>query len=459
MKEKPIRVGEIFEAEITGISHQGWGIGRIEGFTVFVPGSLVGEIVQAEIDQMKKSFAVAKLIRVIHESPYRMIPPCHVYDSCGGCQLQHARYEHQLEMKKKIVEDALRKIAQMPEVEVRPVLGMSHPWQYRNRIQLHVKIYHDQVELGFFKPGSHELISFRECLLVPDVFNHIRSFLQEELTTYKDSDNLSSLRHIVLKISAYTKEIAVIFVTSEKKFPLLPKLAQSLSGRFPEVVSVVQNIQKKESGVLFGPRWQHILGKEKLEDKIGNVLYSISPGSFIQVNPEQTRVLYDQIRDFADLKGGETVLDVYCGMGSISLQMAEKAGQVIGIEEFPEAVKDADYNARLNGFNNVQFLAGKAEDLLPELAANGINPQLLIVDPPRKGCDPAVLSAIARMNPSKLIYVSCEPSTLARDLKTLGQHGYQVVTVQPVDMFPQTGHVETCVLLSHKKSQASSPSL
>jgi 23S rRNA (uracil1939-C5)-methyltransferase len=451
VKVKPVKDGDILEIEITGLSHQGWGIGRYEGFTVFVPGTLPGEIVQAEINQVKKNFATAKLIKVIHESPQRMAPPCHVYDHCGGCQLQHARYSYQLEMKKKIVEDALRKIAQLPEVPVRPVLGMSHPWQYRNRIQLHVDICHDQMELGFFKPGTRELVSFRECLLVPEIFNQIRAYLCKTLPEYVGEEDLSLLKHIVLKSSSDTKEIAVIFITTKENFPLLFELARSLAGRFPQVVSVVQNIQKKDTGVLFGNKWHHIWGRERLVEKIGNVLYSISPGSFVQVNPEQTRVLYDQIMDCADLQGGETVLDVYCGMGSISLQLAEKAGQVIGIEEFPEAVKDADYNAWLNGFTNVKFLVGKAERLLPEMAAEGIQPQLLIVDPPRKGCDPEVLSAIAKMNPPKLIYVSCDPATLARDLRILSEKGYRVLEVQPVDMFPQTAHVECVVLITRGK--------
>jgi len=446
-KEKPVALGDILDLEIEGISHQGWGIGRYEGFTVFVPGSLPGEIVNTKIKQVKKTYAIGELIRVTHESSYRTEPSCSVYASCGGCHLQHAQYEHQLQIKEKIILDALTKIGKLKNVQVHPVLGMTDPWKYRNRIQLHVRVSEDKIEIGFFKPGTHELVSFEECGLVPDVFNQIRSFLEGELGKYLKTVDLSPLKHIVLKTSSYTHEIAVVFVTSTKDLPLLNDLATALIKRFSSVVSVIQNIQEQTSGALFGPKWQLILGKERLEEKIGDAVFSISPGSFVQVNPEQTKALYNKVLEYADMKGQETVVDLYCGIGTISLLLAKKAGKVIGIEEFEAAVDDAEHNARINNFNNVEFIAGKAEVILPEKNASGINPDIIVLDPPRKGCDPVVLEAIVKMKPRKLVYVSCDPATLARDLKIMSELGYKTIEVQPVDMFPQTAGIESVAKL------------
>ncbi|MEL7568407.1 MAG: 23S rRNA (uracil(1939)-C(5))-methyltransferase RlmD [Dehalobacterium sp.] len=452
-KEKPVALGNILDIEIEGVSHQGWGIGRYDGFTVFVPGSLPGEIVNMKIKQVKKTYAVGELIRVANESSYRTEPTCSVYDSCGGCHIQHAEYEHQLHIKEKILSDALTKIGRLKNVQIHPVLGMTDPWKYRNRIQLHVVVTEDKIKIGFFKPGTHELVSFEECYLIPDVFSQMRSFLEEELNKNINKVDLSLLKHIVLKTSSYTREIAVVFVTSIKDFPLLRDLAGVLVENFPSVVSVVQNIQEKTSGALFGPEWQLILGKERLEEKIGDAVFSISPGSFVQVNSKQTQVLYSKVLEYADLKGQETVVDLYCGIGTISLLLAKKAGKVIGVEEFRAAVDDAEYNARINNFNNVEFIAGKAEVILPEMHASGINPDIIVLDPPRKGCDPVALEAIVRMKPRKLVYVSCDPATLARDLKILSEKGYKTIEVQPVDMFPQTTHVECVIMMTNSGSK------
>jgi 23S rRNA (uracil1939-C5)-methyltransferase len=448
LKEKPLSLGDIIELEIVGISHQGWGIGRYSGFTVFVPGSLAGERVKVKIRQVKKSFAVAELIRVITSSPYRVKPRCSISASCGGCHIQHAQYEHQLLIKRKIVTDALVKIGKLNDVQVHPVLGMTHPWKYRNRIQLHVKVEGDRINIGFFQPGTHELALFEECFLVPDIFNQVRNFLQEELGKYLGKADISLLKHVVLKISAYTGEITVVFVTVNNSVSFLGELTSSLIKKFPDVTSVVQNIQGKNTGALFGPEWKLILGKERIEDRIWDTIFSISPGSFVQVNPEQTQVLYRQVLEYAELTGKEIVMDIYCGIGTMSLLFARQVKKVIGIEEFPGAVEDAERNAHLNNINNVEFIAGKAEIVLPDMDAFGIHPDVIVVDPPRKGCDPAVLEAIAKMNPPKVIYVSCDPATLARDLKILTGKGYKVIEVQPVDMFPQTAHVESVVLIT-----------
>lgn len=463
IKEKPIALGDKINLEIVGISHQGWGIGRYEGFTVFVPESLPGEMIKANVKQMKKTYAIGEIESIINASPFRAEPSCLAYASCGGCQMQHAIYENQLHLKEKIVQAALTKIGHLKDVQLHPILGMKNPWHYRNRIQLHLRYDADKVEIGFFRPGTHDLVCFEECWLVPDVFNQLKSFIESRLNQYlrmedipqlKDNakddlkNNLrNTLKHIVLKISFTTDEIGVVFITTKKDVNLLSDLAESLAERFPQVKSVVQNIQDKPSAALFGPKWKLILGKERLEEKIEDVLFSISPGSFIQVNPEQAKALYHKILDFAHLKGSETVVDLYCGIGTISLLLAKKAGRVIGIEEFQPAVDDGEYNAGINKFKNVEFIAGKAETIFPKMTASNIKPDLIVLDPPRKGCDPAVLEAIVQMKPGKVIYVSCDPATLARDLKILAEKGYRTVEVQPIDMFPHTAGVESIAKL------------
>lgn len=440
----PIALGQVIDLKIEGVTHQGWGIGRFQGFAVFVPGGLPGESVQVEINQVKKSFAVAKIIHIHHQSPHRVKPRCEIHASCGGCQLQHAHYARQLEMKHHMVESMLIRIGRLREVKIHPVLGMTDPWHYRNRVQFHVQVADGRVRIGFFQPGTHQLVSFEECHLAPDIFNKIRSFLERELEKYLEIVDVSQLKHFVLKSGAMHQEIVAVFVTAGKKFFILGELAEALTGKFPSIISVVQNVQKEGSPGIYGPEWKVIMGKVRLEDRIGDVIFSVSPGSFVQVNSGQTSVLYDKVLEYADLQGDETVMDLYCGIGTISLFLAQKAGKVLGIEDFPEAVEDARLNARLNGIENAEFAAGKAEMLLPKLQESGIRPQVIVLDPPRKGCDPAVLEAIAAMKPRKVVYVSCDPATLSRDLKILAEKGYKTLEVQPVDMFPQTARVE-CV--------------
>ncbi len=447
----PVVPGDMIIVNIEGFGHPGWGIGKFLGFTVFVPGSLPGETVQVNIDQVKKSFAVGSLLRILNPSPLRTEARCRVYQSCGGCHIQHGAYQYQLELKQKMVQDTLERIGKFSGIQVNSILGMDDPWHYRNRVQFHVRIANNMVEIGFFRPGTHHLIPVEECFLLPNIFNQISLFLRKKLQENIDAAVLSGLTLIVLKISSMNGEIAGAFVTSSPDEGFLDKIIRDLIREFPQVVSLVQNINRGNSGAVFGPEWKLIFGKDRIEDKIKGVLFSISPGSFVQVNPQQTEVLYEKVLDYADLKGSETVLDVYCGIGTISLLLARKTAKVIGIEDFTEAVKDAELNARLNGIKNTEFIEGKAEALLLRLYSSGIRPDLIVVDPPRKGCHPSVLKTIAGMNPSRVIYVSCDPGTLARDLKALGERGYIIKEVQPVDMFPQTYHVECVVLMSRVK--------
>lgn len=445
----PVTMGEIINMEIDGISYQGWGIGRVAGFTIFIPGTLPGETVKGKVLEIKKNFAIAQAISVEEHPEKRVAPRCSVYDSCGGCQLQHVDYRYQLELKATLLSNALLRIGKLKDIKIHPVLGMKEPWGYRNRVQFHVKKINGEVCLGFFQPGTQKLTPVEKCWLLPDIFNDIVRFLEKQLDQWED---VSELLHVVIKKNCIQDEVAVIFVTRRVQVLELKDTALALADFFPKIVSVIQNVNKGRTPVFFGPKWRAVLGSERIQDRIGKVILSMSPGSFVQVNPEQTEALYSRVLDYAGLTGKEEVIDVYCGTGSISLWLAPKAKKVYGIEEFKEAVEDAKLNAQLNKVSNAEFFAGKSELLLPEMLQKGIKADVIVLDPPRKGCAPEVLTAIAEMKPERIVYVSCNPATLARDLGILTEKGFEIVEVQPVDMFPQTVHVETVVLMSRVKN-------
>lgn len=448
----PVKPGEIISLSIEGVSHQGWGVGRFLGFTVFVPGALPGETVEAEVSLIKKNYASGLLKKVLSEAAGRVVPRCEVFDRCGGCQLQHAEYSFQLEMKRKTVQDALSRIARMPEVPVHPVLGMEEPWGYRNRVQFHVSYSGKSLRLGFFETGTHQVVQGAGCHLVPEIFNRMAYFLEKELSRHlelgQSDGNQRPLKHVVFKTSRSTGETAVIFVTGAASVSGLDQVAYSLVQAFPGVVSVMQNINTSAAPRIFGSQWRLLAGQETITDKIGDLVFSVSPPSFVQINPVQVEVLYRKVLEYAELKGTETVIDIYCGIGTISLFLARQASRVYGVEEVEAAVDDAKKNAALNDIKNCEFQAGKAEEVLPRLLQEGICPDVAVVDPPRKGCAPEVLDAITKMKPSRIIYVSCDPGTLARDLRVLNEKGYSIKEVQPVDMFAQTVHVETVVMMS-----------
>jgi 23S rRNA (uracil1939-C5)-methyltransferase len=450
----PVMEGENVVINIDSVSHQGWGVGRYQGLTVFVPQCLPDEKVKVKILKVKKSFALADLVEIIAPSLKRISPKCAVYDSCGGCQIQHAQYEHQLEIKFNLIHQSLTRIGKLQDFVIHPVLGMDNPWSYRNRAQFHIQVVGNDIKLGFYRPGTHLLVPVEDCSLLPELFNNIIKHLKNQLLKLMSQDNeadLTGLHHIVLKSSRVNGEAMVIFVTERSKFPELDKIAISLSRVFYQITSVIQNINSRKSGFIFGPKWKLIWGKKHLKEQIDDLVFSIGPGSFVQVNTVQTEVLYQKVLEYANLQGNEEVIDVYCGIGTISLLLAKRCRQVYGIEEVKEAVNDARYNSRLNRIKNAKFLAGKAEQILPQMMASGVKPDLIVVDPPRKGCDSRVLDAIVGMNPPRIIYVSCDPGNLARDLKILDEKGYKTVEVQPVDMFPHTSHVECVVLMSRAK--------
>jgi 23S rRNA (uracil1939-C5)-methyltransferase len=453
MVEKPVKPGEIHELTISGLSHQGEGVGRVKNFAVFVPGAIPGEKVLVEINEVKKNFAQGKLAKVVEPVPFRIEAPCAYFEQCGGCQFQHISYEKQLEFKRLQVKDALTKIGGI-DTYVEPALGMEYPWRYRNKGHFHLDNIDGEIKLGFYEPDSHQFVPAKESLLFSSVVNRLLSYLEDRLTLlgftiYDRNTGEGCLRNIMVRESRATGELMLIFVTSTDSWQL-EEVVQSVRAVFPQVVSIYQNVNKNNKSVILGSKFNLIYGQAFLQDSIGPYVFKISPQSFFQVNNEQARVLYEHALDFANLSGKESVIDAYCGIGSIAIFIATQAKKIIGVEVVEEAIKDARENAKLNNIENSEFIVGKAEDWLPRWVREGGRADVIIVDPPRKGCAPELLEAIVEVNPERVVYVSCNPATLARDLKHLVGNGYEVRAVQPVDLFPQTSHVETVCLMSRK---------
>jgi len=457
--ELPVQVGQTVEVEITGLNHEGAGVGRIEGYTLFVKGALAGERVRACVDHVKKSYGFATLVEVLEKSASRTLPPCPLFDRCGGCSLQHLAYEEQLRHKRQIVMDNLQRIGGFSlegegAVVVHPTLGMRDPWRYRNKAQVPIGEENGALVGGFYAEKSHEIIDMDECLIQHPANDEAvaavkRLAAELNIPPYDEQRHTGLLRHVVAKVGAKTGEVMVVLVTTGEEIPQRERLVAAIREQVPGVTSIVQNINPDRTNVIFGKKTVTLWGSGVIYDYIGPIKFAISPRSFYQVNPAQTEVLYNKTLEYAGATGTETVIDAYCGIGTISLFLAQKSRHVYGVEIVPEAIADAKRNAALNGIENVTFEAGAAEVVIPAWKEQGIRADVIVVDPPRKGCDEALLKTILEMEPKRVVYVSCNPSTLARDLKVLAEK-YAVKEVQPVDMFPHTSHVECCALLIGK---------
>ncbi|MDK2820735.1 MAG: rRNA (uracil1939-C5)-methyltransferase [Clostridia bacterium] len=416
---------------ITGLNHEGAGVGRLNnGKVVFVPGALVGEQVRIELLVDKKKYALGRLLEIEVASPDRVAPSCSE-GSCGGCQLQHLSYNEQLKWKQQKVIDAFKRIGGFSDIEVLPVLGMTNPWRYRNKVRLHVS----KGQLGFYQPGSHEVNPLANCSLLPSLMLEVARFINELLP------NLSpGLKHVTLRQGLKTGEV-LVFLEVEQGWTEGKRLAKELKNHFSSLVSVVAGFEDKKKSLVT------LIGRDYLIEKLGNFTFHISPDTFFQVNTVHTEVLYNQVKEYAELEGEEEVLDAYCGSGSIAMWLSCKAKKVTGVEVVAQAIKDAGRNVVLNDIDNIEFHTGQAEVLLPRLAEKGYKPQVIVLDPPRAGCDRRVLKAVEKMKPIRVVYVSCNPATLARDVSYLSENGYVPAKVQPVDMFPYTHHVECVVSL------------
>lgn len=450
-KQVPIEKNDYVELTIDGLSHEGLGVGKVQGFTLFVKDSLPGERIKAKIVKKKKHFGFGRLIEVLEESPHRTEPPCLIYEQCGGCQLQHLSYAEQLVQKEKQVRDNLQRIAglDLSKMNIHPTLGMEDPWRYRNKAQVPIGEIEGGLVGGFYRQGTHEIIDMQECLIQHEQNDQVIQRVKDiagkiGVRAYDEKTHHGLLRHVVVKYAYATKEVMIVLITNGEKFSQSDQLIARLKDEFTHLKSIVQNINTKRTNVIFGENTKLLWGEEYIHDYIGNIRFAISARSFYQVNPIQTKVLYDKALEYADLQGNETVIDAYCGIGTISLFLAQKAKKVLGVEIVPEAIADAKRNAQLNHLNNVDFAVGEAEKVIPWWKAQGITADVIVVDPPRKGCEETLLQTIIEMKPKRLVYVSCNPSTLARDLKILEAGGFKTMEVQPVDMFPHTSHVE-CV--------------
>lgn len=449
----PLERGQVVSVAVDGLGHSGEGVGRCQGLTVFVPGAVPGDLVEATISDVKKNYARAALRQVVKASPHRVAPPCPVVGECGGCPLQQIAYPAQLELKRQQVVDALCRLGKLEDVPVHPTLGMETPWHYRNKAQFPVGSGGGRVIAGFFAPGTHRIVDIEQCEIQHPLGIQIMQVVKDlaqrcHVPIYDERTHKGVLRHVLVRVGRHTGEAMAVLVTNGPAFPKGKRIAAELLERVPALVSVVQNINPERTNVVLGRENRVLAGRDHIIDKIGDLSFAISPVSFFQVNPVQTEVLYGKALEYADLTGGETVLDIYCGIGTISLFLARQAREVIGIEVVPPAVENARENAERNGIRNVRFICGDAAQEMPALAREGVRADVIVVDPPRKGCDRSVLEAMAAVGPKRIVYVSCNPASLARDLAILAELGYRTVEAQPVDMFPHTAHVETVVLMS-----------
>ena len=451
------RKNDLVTLEIEDCGIDGEGIGKADGFTVFVKDAVIGDTVTAKIIKAKKNYGYGRLMEVLKPSPYRVEPKCEFARQCGGCQLQALSYEQQLVFKTNKVKGHLERIGGFTDIPMEPIIGMDELFHYRNKAQFPVgRNKEGKIVTGFYAGRTHNIIENRDCALGvaenKEVLDRVIAHMEKYgIEPYNEATGKGLVRHVLIRYGYFTKEVMVCLILNGNKIPKEELLVKSLC-EIPGMTSITINVNKKHSNVILGEEIRLLWGQEYITDRIGDISYRISPLSFYQVNPMQTQKLYAKALEYADLHGQETVWDLYCGIGTISLFLAQKAKFVRGVEIVPAAIENAKENAKLNGLENTEFFVGKAEEVLPrEYKKNGVYADVIVVDPPRKGCDETLLETMIEMNPERIVYVSCDSATLARDLKYLCERGYELRKVCPVDQFGMTVHVETVVLLSQQK--------
>lgn len=470
---------QMLTVEITDIGTDGEGIGKLNGFPFFIKDAIVGDVVQAKVTKAKKTYAYARVEKVLSSSPFRVEPKCTFHRQCGGCQIQAMDYAKQLEFKEKKVRNNLIRIGgfdtELIDSVMEPVVGMDEPYFYRNKAQYPVGKNKDgEIIAGFYAGRTHTIIANTECylgarenqMILETILSHMKEY---GIEPYDEESGNGVVRHILIRKGFFSGEIMVCFILNlpdldgslDKALKGKEQLLERLAA-FEGMTAISANQNTRRDNVIMGPVCKTLWGKDRITDTLDGISFEISPLSFYQVNPAQTQKLYGLAVEYANLSGKEVVWDLYCGIGTISLYMARKAGRVCGVEIIPQAIDDAKANALRNGFTNTEFYVGKAEEVLPayyeaKIKENAddemLHPDVICVDPPRKGCDSACLETMLKMSPKRIVYVSCDSATLARDLKILCEGGYKLKKVRAVDQFPHTTHVETVVLLSKESGR------
>lgn len=458
---------DIVTVTIEDIGVNGEGIGKINGYTLFIKDAVIGDVVEAKIMKAKKNYGYARLMNIVQPSLYRVEPQCQFAQKCGGCQIQEMSYEKQLEFKSNKVKENLERIGgfapELLEQVMEPIVGMDEPFYYRNKAQFPFGTDKEgQPVTGFYAGRTHDIIANTDCALgVPmnkEILELILGFMKKHgVLSYDEKTGKGLVRHVLIRYGFTTKEVMVCLVVNGKSIPYSEELVRELR-KVEGMTSITMSVNTKQTNVIMGESYEILWGQGFITDYIGEIKYQISPLSFYQVNPVQTEKLYRLALEYADLRGDEAVWDLYCGIGTISLFLAQKAKQVYGVEIVPQAIEDAKNNAKINGIENAEFYVGKAEEVLPgyyrecESENKGERgwADVIVVDPPRKGCEEALLETMVEMRPGKIVYVSCDSATLARDLKYLSEDGYEVERVRAVDQFPMTVHVESVILLHRK---------
>lgn len=446
-----IQKNTVHSLDFTGYTAEGMGVARLEGRVVFVPHVIRGERWRVRLEKVNKTVAWGRGVELLRPSPERLRPDCPLYGKCGGCQFRHMSYAEELRVKGQRVADALERVGRV-RLDLPPVLGAEDPLRYRNKVQFPVAEGRRGLSVGWYRPRSHDVLDAPDCLLQPQAVTRLRNAFKDwmeeyAVPAYDEGTGRGLVRHLYVRANSRGQSLVCV-VANGDSLPHAQALADALCRAEPGLAGVVLNINTRNTNVILGDRYVSLWGQDWLEETLCGLTFRLSVPSFFQVNRAQTEALYRTAVDFAQLSGTETILDLYCGIGSISLALARRAGRVIGAEIVPQAVADARENARRNGADNAEFFCGDAGSTARRLAAEGVRPQVVVVDPPRKGLAPEVPAILAGMGPERIVYVSCDPATLARDIARLAELGYRAVKAQGVDLFPRTAHVETIVLLS-----------
>jgi 23S rRNA (uracil1939-C5)-methyltransferase len=445
-----IEPNQTFPLTIKRLGINGEGVGYFKKQVVFVPGALPGEEVVVEATKINPKFAEAKIKKIRIKSPHRVLPLCPVYDQCGGCQLQHLKYDQQLKEKRDIIIQSLERHTKVDinKLDIRETIGMEDPWGYRNKSSFQVKAIDGKVLAGLYGLNSHQLINIDECAVqhaqTNEATSEVKRILEElKIPIYNEKSRKGIIRTIVTRVGIQTGELQIVLITTQKELPKVDVIIQEIQKRLPNVKSIVQNINGQKTSLIFGDETLPLAGEDFIQETLGDLQFELSARTFFQLNPVQTVKLYNEIKKAAALTGQEKVVDAYCGVGTIGLWLADQAAEVRGMDVITESIEDAKKNAKRHGFTNTKYVPGKAEEVLPKWVKKGWKPDVIVVDPPRTGLEGQLIQTILQAEPKKLIYISCNPSTLAKDIQNLSAK-YEVKYIQPVDMFPHTAHVE-CV--------------